>query len=162
MVFRLVDDGEVWNEATETTRECRRNSEPCGPSAAAGIGRAETGTNTSARVSLVLRIAPANDAPQLKLQRQINCSTLADGLVCGCPSSADAFLDTPVCRVLPSPLTGSASSADDALLTGGASSEASVAVLENSGEERNLANFASDLGASAAVQVHPSPLSPDP
>ena len=54
LVFRLVDDGAVWAEETSTTRECRSNSDACGPSAAAGIGLAETGTNTSARVAMVI------------------------------------------------------------------------------------------------------------
>lgn len=148
VVFRLVDDGDVWAEPTATTRECRSNSDACGPSAATGIGLAETGTNTSVRVAMVVRIAPANDTPQLKLQRLVNCSTLAAGKVCGCPSSADSFLETPVCRVLPPPASLDAPDAPPPAEP----HMASVAVLENSGEERHLANFASDLAASAAVQ----------
>lgn len=43
VVFRLVDDGDVWVDATATSRECRSNADPCGPAAAEGVGPSERG-----------------------------------------------------------------------------------------------------------------------
>jgi len=156
VVFRLDDDGKVWNEESHSWSSSSTisdisvcsvyNTLPCGPGIAPGRTLAERGTNTSKPVEFYIEVIAANEPPSFTLNRRVECllpHADFDGPGnCICPPAADSFLNDSHCRVM-----------QRAELDAGETP--GVKVYENSGPHKVL-NFVPQVGVTDSVHARAS------